>query len=333
MHVTMEQIQHYMQSPRFREALEIPEGAQLNVSPLGQGEYNMNYQFSHPVSGRRLVFRINTGSQMHLEDQIGYEYRALRFLQCSGRTPHVYYVDGSRQLLDQGILVMEFLPGRPLDYHTDLTLAANCLADIHGVPGADCGLICPADPLGAILQECREMAQVYLDADQGASRTKALLTRFLEAGARWDREAPELSRCIINTELNAGNFLINGPGRGNYLIDWEKPLLGEAAQDLGHFLAPTTTLWKTEVLLTGEEKQAFLSHYHRRRPETPMEQLSRRTAQYEAMTCLRGITWCAMAWIEYQDPGRPIQNEATYRKICTYLGDDFLGWLWDHYFA
>ena len=60
-------------------------------------------------------------------------------------------------------------------------------------------------------------------------------------------------RCCINTELNSTNFLINGGTYDNFLIDWEKPLYGDPAQDLGHFLAPTTTFWKTDVILSREE--------------------------------------------------------------------------------
>ena len=59
-------------SGRFLQQLGLQEGAELSFSVLGQGEYNLNYLFVHPVSGKRLVLRINTGSQMHLQDQIAY---------------------------------------------------------------------------------------------------------------------------------------------------------------------------------------------------------------------------------------------------------------------
>ena len=62
-------------------------------------------------------------------------------------------------------------------------------------------------------------------------------------------------------ELNSTNFLIGGEGKPNYLIDWEKPLFGDPAQDLGHFLAPTTTFWKTDVILKEEEIENFLNEY------------------------------------------------------------------------
>ncbi len=53
-------------SGRFLQQLGLQEEAELSFSVLGQGEYNLNYLFVHPVSGKRLVLRINTGSQMHL---------------------------------------------------------------------------------------------------------------------------------------------------------------------------------------------------------------------------------------------------------------------------
>jgi len=51
------------------------------------------------------------------------------------------------------------------------------------------------------------------------------------------------------------------------------------------------------------------------------------------MTCLRGITWCSMAWIEYQDPNKLIKNEFTYKKIESYLDLQFLMDIEDEYFA
>ena len=330
MNFTIQQIEQYAASTRFREGLAIPSGKSIKFSMLGQGEYNINYLFTHPVNGKKLVLRINTGSQMHLPDQIGYEYYALKLLENSTRTPKPYYLDSENHLL-----VMEYLPGWALDYRTDLKLAAECLAQIHSVNvPEDCHLICPDDPLDAMLNECQQMAEVYLRSDKGEKKTKEMLCRLLDTAKKHSKKEQQMSRCIINTELNSGNFLINGEGKNNYLIDWEKPLIGEAAQDLGHFLAPTTTYWKTDVLLTKEQKHDFVKQYQSCCKNTvEYEELQYRTDRYETMTCLRGVTWCAMAWVEYQDPNRPIQNQATYQKIRDYLTEDFLNWIWNSYFA
>ena len=142
--------------------------------------------------------------------------------------------------------------------------------------------------------------------------------------AKADQLTPPSYRCCINTELNSTNFLMNDSGK-DYLIDWEKPLYGEPAQDLGHFLAPTTTFWKTDVILEQEEMKEFVRAYIQKvdgRFETA--DLWERTSLYIQITCLRGVTWCAMAWIQYQQPDKEIFNASTYEKLEAYLADDFL---------
>ena len=58
----------FLKSEAFLTPLNIPAGTELEFAVLGQGEYNLNYVFTHPVTYERLVLRINTGSQMHLEN-------------------------------------------------------------------------------------------------------------------------------------------------------------------------------------------------------------------------------------------------------------------------
>lgn len=52
----------YLQSERFLLPLGIPAGTVLDFTVLGQGEYNLNYSFLHPATGKKLVLQINTGS-------------------------------------------------------------------------------------------------------------------------------------------------------------------------------------------------------------------------------------------------------------------------------
>lgn len=330
-------LKEYIQTPAYRKALKLPEEAGEKYRLLAQGEYNINYIFTHPVSGKELLLRVNCGSQMHLKNQIEYEYRALKMLESSGRTPKAFYVDESCKMLDHGVLVMEYLPGRYLDYRRDMTLAAQCLADIHSVPvSADSHLLSPENPLKAILEECEEMVKVYMDSPLGDARTKETIRKLFDDG--WDRirgvKTREAYRCCINTELNSTNFLINGEGKGNYLIDWEKPLYGDAAQDLGHFLAPTTTFWKTDVILDPRETDKFLDEYIGAvGGRFPVDGLRERVYTFIPITCLRGVTWCAMAWIEYQQPDKLIFNASTYRKLEAYLSREFLEMISRDYFG
>ena len=148
-------IKPLVKSKKYREGLGLPETIEEKYEMLAAGEYNVNLKFTHPVSGKKLVLRINQGSQMHLEKQIEYEANTLKLLENSGRTPKLYYVDGSKRYLDSGILVMEYLPGAALDYTKDLRKAADILVDIHrqDLP-VDNGLIRTGTGLSFVLDEC-----------------------------------------------------------------------------------------------------------------------------------------------------------------------------------
>lgn len=335
-------LKEYIQTKEYRESLGLPRQVTENYVMLAQGEYNRNYTFIHPITGKKLVLQINFGSQMHLKDQILYEYRALKLLENSGRTPKAIYADGSCKYLPYGVMVMEFLPGHSLDYKTELLSAAGCLADIHSVKIPEThSLIQPEEPLKAILEECEAMVKTYMESDLGDEQKKHRIRSLLDQGWKAVESLKEdiPYHCCINTELNSTNFLVNdrdinnrnagadkaGDEKEAYLVDWEKPLYGDPAQDLGHFLAPTTTFWKTDVILDQSQMAAFLDTYIEKvsgRFDTTG--LKERTYIYIPVTCLRGITWCAMAWVQYHQPDKEIFNRSTFDKLEAYLSDEFL---------
>ena len=320
--------QQYLKSDAFLQPLGLPAGTDLAFSLLGQGEYNLNYTFVHPVTKQKLVLRLNTGSQMHLEDQIGYEFSALQGLIPSGRTPKPLFCDSRR-----GLLVMEWLPGTALNYDTDMEIAARILADIHCTPvPADSKLLAPDRPARAIYQECLEMVAHYLSWEDAHPKAKALLETLVEEIGKLPLDAPsDGPRCCVNTELNSGNFLICREGKSS-LVDWEKPLLSEPAQDLGHFLAPTTTFWKTDTILTPEQVKNFTALYIQAiGGRMDCSSLPRRLPLFFTVTCLRGVTWCAMALREYSQPGRALSNADTLKKLHAYLEPAFLETILEQY--
>ena len=211
-----EMIKAYVRQSSYRQALALPDEVTEEYEMLAQGEYNRNYLFTHPLTGKKLLLRVNFGSQMHLDDQIEYEYKALKILETSGRTPKPLYVDGRLQYLPYGVMVIEYLPGRVLDYHTDLPLAAACLADIHSVAvPEETHLIAPANQIRAILEECEEMFAKYQQSPMGDEKKKERIRRMLDlVWKKADSLGSPRYRCCINTELNSTNFLINGSGKG-----------------------------------------------------------------------------------------------------------------------
>lgn len=324
--IIIDGIKDYCNSSEFVKVFKDFDLKNSKISLLAQGEYNVNYLIEDNTR-KKLVFRYSTKSQRGLKRQIAYEYNALEKLEKSGRTPKVYVFNEDRKYLPFDFLIMEYLKGRPLVYKSDLKEAANILSDIHSLkPELNHGLIESFDSVEEILEESKAMLKKYKDSVYGNSSLINHIEKNMEIAYRKNEYFKPLKiqrkerPSYVNTELNSGNFLINPKGK-SYLIDWEKPLISDPLQDLAHFLAPTTTFWKTDVILKDEEKIFFIESYCNLIPLNK-EELEYLTFLTE-VTCFRGITWCAMAYVEYKDTNRPIKNEDTFKKIEQYLSPEF----------
>ena len=79
------------------------------------------------------------------------------------------------------------------------------------------------------------------------------------------------------------------------------------------------------MLLEREEMLDFLDTYIRAvAGRFDVTGLKKRAMQFTGITCLRGITWCAMAWVQYREPGKMLFNQSTFEKLNAYLDADFL---------
>jgi len=332
------EIRDYVNGGKFKNALRIPGQVALEAQFLAQGEYNLNYllQMKDPEGAaggaKTFVFRVNTGSQLNLINQIRYEYQALELLKESGVTPLPLYLDDTRQELPYGCLAMEYLPGEPLNYARDLSRSAQTFARIHSlsVPQEEADFLIKVEgPFSVICQEVEELLEPYFDCPAGDLRVKSLLERLLILSQEKRREekyfVQEPWRAVINTEVNSHNFIVNRKRRTCHLIDWEKPIYGEPAQDLSMFLIPTTTLWKQDTVLTPEQEERFIQSYLQALPPTPESiALRERIESFKFFNLLRAISWCAMAWTEYTQPGRAIVNPDTLVKIKMFIHPEFI---------
>ena len=311
-------------------------GEPFSVMPLAQGEYNLNYLVKRGSGA--WVFRVNIGTQIGREDQILYEYRALRLLQKTGATPRPYYVDDSRKQLEHGVLLMEYLPGEQLDYRRDLEAAARLLACIHSHPveAEENHLICEERPLSMTYEECSRLLTVYLESELAdPSLRECLVDVLVWAGEARHEESYFLSDpwpCIVNTEVNSGNFIVDRDRGTLHLVDWEKPLWGDPSQDISHFRVPTTTLWKTDYRMGETDRRAFLDAYRAAvRDRHLADTIEDRVRLRDPFNCLRGIAWSAMAWVSYQTGEHALRNVDTFRKVGEYLDLAFVRGLFEPY--
>lgn len=296
-----------------------------DVSFLARGEYSLNF-----LVREEYVARLVTGTQIGLPlgEQAVYEHEALELLAPSGVTPEPYFVDPEPVGLPYPLILEEYLPGRPLDYATDLTAAARCVAAIHalGVP-EDHHLQVHPDPAPAILTESQGLAEPYLEWDGASEESKKALRKgfgriekFLEQEDLFNGD----DLAIVNYDLNTHNFVVkDGEAR---LLDWEKTRIAPRTQDLAHFLLPTTTLWRdaSAALLSESQEQEFVDEYLE---HAPVRNVGRFHTQLEAMriiVSLRAVSWCAWALQETAQSSRPITNEETLNKSRQYLEPEFL---------
>ena len=301
-----------------KEDLLLAETGYNNIKLLGAGEYNINFTFDE--GDLKKVLRINMKSQMNLENQIEYEYETLQLLKDSGVTPKPYDLVTKTNLLPYKYLTMEFLKGRPLNYQTDMHIAAYLLSKVHNTLYGDNNLINATNPFQLMFDECKQMAGEYLSWDKADEKVSFYINRFLEKCLTLIPEKYSIANpCIINTELNSGNFLIGEGKEDSYVIDWEKALIGECEQDLAHFLAPTTTFWKTDIILSENEINEFLEEYRNYRNFD-----RKRFERYLIFNCLRGVTWCSMAFRQYSENDKMLMDDTTFKKIASYIELEFL---------
>ncbi|MFP4661444.1 MAG: aminoglycoside phosphotransferase family protein [Halanaerobiales bacterium] len=306
----------------------------IKISFLAQGEYNINYLLE--MANAKFVLRLNTGSQMDLENQISYEYRALEYLEDSSVTPVPFYLDDSRNHIPFGVLVMSYLSGRSLEYKKDLLKAARTLAVVHNVEITDnTDLIRVENPLAAIWQECNKLIEVYLKSplatDVLKDRLKYIREKMFGLQKKEKGILDLLPLSIVNTEVNSGNFIVNEKENITYLVDWEKPLITTPIQDLSHFMVPTTTLWKTEYCFSESDRENFIRTYLQERKLASgyggkglYDKLFEALEVFNKFSIMRGLSWSAMAWVEYQSPDRMLKNEDTFKKIESYLEPGFI---------
>ena len=316
---TTDRIRSYLESGRRVDGVE-------RVEFLAAGEYNENY-LVHAQSGK-YVFRINHGSQLSLDDQIQYEYKVLKAVEPSGATPRVFFVDSNADGIGQGVLLMEYLEGRPLDYPIDIQRAAEVFSKIHRLPAED-GMIVQRSPVEAIAEESYGLINRFSDHPLIAEKVRLLRyhEKILTLADNTRDFFTNERLCIVNTEVNSRNFIVQ-PERA-YLVDWEKAVVSYRYQDLGHFVVPTTTLWKSAYVYSEEEKLQFIQHYVQNlNLGLDLKELFEKTKILERTILLRAISWCFMAYYEYTQTERKLRNEETFGKIRDYLNDieSLLAW-------
>ena len=348
--------QHYLDASKdMRSELGIAQSEKLVAVPIAQGEHNANFTFEHPSSGKKLVLRVNYESQLGLDKQVSYEACALRALESSGRTAHVLFVDDSKHLINHGVLVTEFFEGSWLNFHNPAHVheAARILADVHSVvPCSGCGLIQADNPLRSQFDTCVGFFERY----SASSLADSLVVEYLERFIQCVEEVLDIpvaaadKNHIQNTEAVPSHFLIpraadscsleaktpeakgsksKTPEAKGHMVDWEKPVIGEVAQDIAYFMSPTTTIWDTDYLFDATARQTFIDAYWRAVDgRFSRGSFDERYEAYVMSNALLGVSWSCNALIDYAGNNKALKNQKTANLLGVYVSEDFLKRVW-----
>ena len=292
----------------------------FDVAFLAAGEYNENYLVESDAGSS--VFRINHGTQLGIHDQIRYEFDVLSAVHASGATPRPLELAHTDARFPRGVLLMEYFSGGQFSYERDYEDAAELFAAIHALPAPE-DLIHQPTPVADILSESRGLLSRF--PEHPLASTGEMLTEYAsrveELGRKNDALMRNSRQCIVNTEVNSSNFVAQvGPGDELKLVDWEKAVVSSRYQDIGHFLVPTTTLWKSDYVFQPETRRRFLERYRNAAglPES-LDELDHLTSVMEKTIVLRALSWCYMAYYEYTKTKREPTNPHSYGKINALL--------------
>jgi len=337
--------EYLAENAALRQAVGAADGVVLEPRSLGAGEHNLNYWFSEPASGSKYVLRVNVLPQPFHDNQVAYEFAALEALASSGCTPLPVFLDDSPAALGEGVIVETFCEGDMLDFDHlqpgDLECAARLMADVHAVPvAADCPLFKPRDPLRALYDECLQRFRLYRASAFEDERLTQWVEKFIAVIERWlGMSTYPATDCqhIINTETLPSHFILPRKGADHTVgvgafIDWERPIVGEVAQDVAYFVSPTSTFWDSDWLCPANMAEQVVDDYWRAVDgRFDRGNFDERFQLYRAMTVLRSTTWCCRALIRYNQEGA-YKTGRTVEKLPVYLSDDFLARLYEECF-
>ncbi len=340
--------QYLRENVELQAALGINCNALFELHHLGMGEHNLNYWFKASTSEQKYVLRVNVTPQPFHDDQVLYEYEALKAIEPSGCTPKALYLDNSSKALGKGTLVVEYCEGDELDFDHlrpgDLRCAAQLMANIHAVDiGDNCFVHRPEDPLRELFAECMQRFEFYVTSAFEDARVTKWVEAFIEATKpqlntkRYDADCTH----IVNTETLPSHFLIPegsaiqaasasgdsgmfcvSPGT---FVDWERPIIGEVAQDVSYFVSPTTTFWDSEYLFPANQIEGFIEDYWRAvNGRFEPGNFDERFRAFFMVTALRNITWCCRALVQFGSNPNLHRTKRAERKLPIYLSDDFM---------
>lgn len=250
------------------------------------------------------------------------DYRVLRHLEASEFTPQAYFLDQTPKGFDHGLMLMEYVGGDVLDYPRDYLKVAQALGDIHGIGLMDLPRL--SQPIEKAIAQAKLNLEDALPS--GVFHMDHLY--FFDGFMEWAEENAPKKLHLFDDELHTlnhgtldtGNFVV---GKRLVLQGWQRAYMGDPAIDLAKFLARTTTLWSSKLILRAIDREDFYYLYEKGLG-VEKSSIRERVMAYMPYHFLEVFSRFAKYYYDHSLPGKDPGDPLVMRQLQTYLEVDFM---------
>ncbi|WP_459129828.1 phosphotransferase [Guggenheimella bovis] len=266
-------------------------------------------------------YLLKTCEDSKLEGPLLKEGEVLKMLSLSTHTPNIYMSLPSSELFKHPILLMEYAPGRELQYEKDYLKVGQMFGGIHRF-SRDILDLEHKNPIISSLNESKEALKDALAS--GVFSVEHLY--FFEGFLEWAEEEAEERASLFDPEedvithgvLKETNFSVD---HNAMLFDWTDAHYSHPAKDIAHFFSKTTSLWNSNFSVRAIDKEDFYYLYGKARG-TSINELDNFVRAYMPYHYLKVFSAFAHYFYEVRDPQTPIMNPTFHKKVLTFLEVD-----------
>jgi thiamine kinase-like enzyme len=244
----------------IRKNEEVFGKEKVSVEKLPFGAWNFNYMAK--VGDKKYVFKIYSklksfGFFSNLGET---EYKALKLVEDLGIAPKTVIFDDSKAILDNDVLVYEYLEGGWLKKEEDsVKKVAEILAKLHSLDIGKADFLEKKEiDLKEILEEINKEFEVYQTKENKDVELEKELKEFIKKLEIRSKTKLEFDLAVVHTDLVPSNIV---EGKTIKLIDWQRPWLGDVAFDCWAFTSDIFNYWDWKETLTEKQIETFWQKY------------------------------------------------------------------------
>jgi thiamine kinase-like enzyme len=230
----------------------------VKIEKLPWGIWNFNFKVT--IGKKKYVFKIfsNFKKYGYFANKGHKEYQTLKFLESINITPKTVLFDDSREILDNDVLVYEYVEGKWIK-KDDIKKVAEILATLHSVKIEGIEFLDKKEnSLIELFEEILKEFENYKTKDHKDDKIVYELEKFIKKLKMRSQKEIKYKPAIVHNDLVPSNIIKK---REIKLIDWQGTWIGDPAFDCWAITSDIYNWWDWSDSLTDEQKETFWNKY------------------------------------------------------------------------